>query len=315
MLLRQIIELFDLLDKPSANGTEVLNLIKERGNENVLTYLDTVTGPKGNTDFVKVLIKGSNGKSSGGNAPTLGIIGRLGGIGARPSVIGFVSDGDGALAALAAALKLSEMNRNGDVLPGDVIVSTHICPTAPTREHKPVPFMDSPVDMALANSKDVDERMDAIISIDTTKGNRVINVNGIAISPTTKDGYILKVSDSVLDVMTKVTGKSPVVFPLSQQDITPYGNDLYHLNSILQPTTATSAPVIGVAVTTELPVAGCATGASHPGDVELAARFAVEVAKGLGEGSVSFYDEDEFALIEKLYGDMKRFQTFGTRQA
>lgn len=313
MLLRQVLELFDRLDKPQASGAEIAEFIKSRGNDNVEVVVDTVEGDEGNTDFVKILIKGTAGKSKGGVVPSLGIIGRLGGIGARPQVNGFVSDGDGALAALSAALKLVEMNNFGDELCGDVIISTHICPTAPTQEHHPVPFMGSPVDMAMANSKDVDPRMDAIVSIDTTKGNRIINVNGIAISPTTKDGYILKVSDDALDIMTSVTGKSPVVFALSQQDITPYGNDLYHLNSILQPTTATSSPVLGVAITTELPVAGCATGASHPSDVELAARYAVEVAKAYGEGKFAFYDEAEFAHLIKLYGDMKRFQTFGNK--
>ena len=114
-----------------------------------------------------------------------------------------------------------------------------------------------------------------------------------------------------MDVMTRVTGKMPQVFALSQQDITPYGNDLHHLNSILQPTTATSAPVVGVAIATEQMVAGCATGASHGTDVEEAARFAVEVAKVFGAGSCSFYDEAEWAHLTKLYGTMERFQGFG----
>ncbi len=87
---------------------------------------------------------------------------------------------------MAAALKLAQMHKNGDVLEGDVILSTHICPDAPTQEHFPVPFMDSPIDMELCNRMDVDEGMDAILSIDTTKGNRVINLNGIAISNTTR---------------------------------------------------------------------------------------------------------------------------------
>lgn len=165
--------------------------------------------------------------------------------------------------------------------------------------------------MATCNSKDVDERMDAILAIDTTKGNKVINVNGFAISPTVKEGYILKTSADLLDIMTRVTGKLPAVFPLAQQDITPYGNNVYHLNSILQPATATSSPVVGVAITTEQPVAGCATGASHPLDVESAARFAIEVAKVFGEGQCSFYDEEEYQYLLKLYGDLKRFQTFG----
>ena len=158
---------------------------------------------------------------------------------------------------------------------------------------------------------DVDERMDAILSIDTTKGNRVINLNGIAISNTIKEGYILEVSNDLMDIMTRVTGKLPAIFPCAQQDITPYGNDLHHLNSILQPAVATNAPVVGVAITTEQAVAGCATGASHPLDVEVAARFAVEVAKDYGAGKVSFYNEKEFAHLIDLYGTMNQFQTFG----
>lgn len=56
--------------------------------------------------------------------------------------------------------------------------------------------------------------------------------------------------------MISTTGRLPHVFALSQRDITPYGNGLYHsLNSILQPATAsTKAPVVGVAVTTETTV-------------------------------------------------------------
>ena len=309
MLLRQVLELFDYLDTPAANGGMVTALLKERGAAKV--HVETVTGEEGDTDCITVLIQGSEGKSSGGNAPTLGIIGRLGGLGARPEVTGFVSDGDGALAALATGLKLAEMNKNGDILKGDVLIATHICPDAPTQEHFPVPFMGSPIDMTTNNEKEVLPEMDAILSIDTTKGNRVINVNGFAISPTIKEGYILEVSNDLMDVMTRVTGKLPAVFPVAQQDITPYGNDLHHLNSILQPATATNVPVVGVAITTEQPVAGCATGASHFQAVEAAARFAVEVAKGYGNGQISFYDEKEFQHLLKLYGPMNVFQTFG----
>ena len=101
------------------------------------------------------------------------------------------------------------------------------------------------------------------------------------------------------------------IFALSQQDITPYGNGLYHLNSILQPATATNAPVVGVAITTETTVAGCATGATHFVDCEEAARFMLEVAKYFGKGDCKFYDEEEYALIQKLYGPMGHFQTKG----
>ena len=121
MLIRQVIELFDLLDTPAANGTTITELLKKRGAAEVT--VETVTGEEGSTDCITALIKGKNGKSSGGSAPTLGIIGRLGGLGARPEVTGFVSDGDGALAALAAGLKLAEMHTNGDVLEGDVLIA------------------------------------------------------------------------------------------------------------------------------------------------------------------------------------------------
>ena len=52
--------------------------------------------------------------------------------------------------------------------------------------------------------------------------------------------------------------KSRYVFPLTVQDITPYGNGLYHLNSILQPSTATNAPVVvGAIPTWRRPRASC----------------------------------------------------------
>lgn len=308
-MLKQVVDMYELLDKPNASGEEVAAFLRNEGAKEVI--VEQVKGEKGSTDFIKVVIEGSAGKRKGGNVPTLGIIGRLGGLGARPEMTGFVSDGDGALTALSTALKLVKMHSHSDVLKGDVIVTTHICPNAPTRPHRPVPFMDSPVDMETMNRLEVDEDMDAILSIDTTKGNKVINERGFAISPTVKEGYILKVSDSLLDIMMRTTGKMPKVFPLSQQDITPYGNDLYHLNSILQPATSTLAPVIGVAITTEVPVAGCATGATHPIDIEMAGRFVLEVAKDFGEDKCEFYNKEEFNRIVKLYGNLKKFQTMG----
>jgi len=308
-MLRQVLDLLEVLDDPRASGAAVAGLFRARGAREVA--VETVSGERGKTDFVKVVIPGARGKRAGGPAPTLGVIGRLGGVGARPAEIGYVSDGDGATASLAAALKLTDMARRGDVLPGDVIVTTHVCPDAPVTPHEPVPFMGSPVDMATMNRLEVDPSMDAVLSIDTTKGNRVINRRGIAISPTVCRGWILRVSEDLLDVLQRVTGRLPVVLPLTMQDITPYGNGVYHLNSILQPATATAAPVVGVAVTTEVPVAGSATGASHAVDLELATRYAVEVAKGFGAGRLRFHDPDELGRLVRLYGEMRHLQTAG----
>lgn len=309
MILKQVLEIFELIDKPTANGEEVVEYIKKAGADSV--FVKKISTEKGSTDFVKIIIKGKNGKLSGGNAPTLGVIGRLGGIGARPEMIGTVSDADGAIAALSVALKAADMKTKGDLLLGDLIITTHICPNAPTQPHDPVPFMGSPVNMQLMNEHEVDNQCDAFLSIDTTKGNKIINTKGIAISPTVKEGYILKVSDNFLDIMQIVTGKLPKVFAISQQDITPYGNGVHHLNSILQPSTATCSPVVGIAITTEIPVPGCATGASHPEDIELAGRFALEVAKMFGQEKCSFYDINELEILLNKYGNLKKFQTFG----
>ena len=310
MLIKQIIETFDVLDSSTVTGKDVENYLRGiKADADIEVY--ELKGPKGSTDMVKVRIPGTRGKTNGGDAPTIGLLGRLGGIGARPEMIGFVSDGDGALAAIAAAAKLLDMQNKGDYLEGDVFISTQICPHAPTAPHKPVPFMGSPVEMSQVNREEVSPELDALLSVDTTKGNRVINTRGFAISPTVKEGYILRTSEDLLEQMQITTGRLPYVFPLATQDITPYGNNVHHLNSVLQPCTATDAPVVGVAITTEVMVPGCATGASHFADVEEAARFMLEVAKYFGKGDLKFYDEEEYELLKKLYGPMNHLQTLG----
>lgn len=310
MLLKQILEVYDLLDNGHTCGQMIVDYLKGiRADADVETY--TITGDGGKTDMVKVRIPGSNGKTVGGTAPTLGILGRLGAVGARPEMIGYVSDGDGALAALAVAAKLLDMKNKGDDIPGDVFISTHVCPDAPTQPHDPVPFMGSPVSIAQVNKEEVSPDLDAIFSIDTTKGNRVINTRGFAISQPVKEGYILRGSEGLLDIMQRTTGRLPYVFPVNMQDITPYGNDVHHINSIMQPCTCTDAPVVGVAITTETMVPGCGSGCSHPIDVEEAARFVLEAAKSFGRGEFEFYDKKEFAHMVDLYGSMKQLQTLG----
>ena len=310
MLIKQIIDVYDLLDDSRVDGQAVVDYLRTIDPEvNAETY--PLTGPRGTTHMLKVRIPGSDGKSSGGNTPTLGILGRLGGLGARPEMIGYVSDGDGALAALAIAVKLLDMKKKGDVLPGDIFISTHICPDAPTKPHDPVPFMGSPVEIYQVNQEEVSPELDAIFSIDTTKGNRVINTRGFAISQPVKEGYILRASEGLLDIMQRTTGRLPYVFPVNTQDITPYGNDVHHINSIMQPCTCTDAPVVGVAITTETMVPGCATGCSHFADVEETARFVLEAAKAYGRGEFEFYDKAEFERMVELYGSMKQLQTLG----
>lgn len=311
MALKQVLDVYEILDDIHVNGEVVTEYAKSKGILDA-TYTRVDEG-KGPTDFIRLVIPGRNGKLNGGKAPTLGIIGQLGGIGARPERIGFVSDGDGALSAVATAIKLIDMVGKGDQIDGDVIVSTHICPTAPTIPHDPVPFMGSPVDMATNVKLTVDPDMDAILSVDTTKGNRILNKRGFALTPTVKAGYILHISEDLLQIQQTSTGELPCVLALTTQDITPYGNGLYHMNSILQPCCGTDAPVVGVAITTESSVPGCATGATHEVDVAEVVQFCVEAAKEFTAGKCSFYDKDEFEMIQKLYGSMKVLQTRGNQ--
>lgn len=308
-MLKQVLEVVELVNRPRVTQEEIQELFSG------MVEVEPVETETGKTLVVKLLVPGTEGQSVGGGAPTLGILGFLGGVGARPDVTGLVSDGDGAVAALSAALKLVDMHRLGDRLPGDVIVGTHICTDAPVIPHDPVPFMGSPVGIQVMNQNLVDSRMDGIISIDTTKGNRVINERGFAVSPTVKEGFILRVDEELLSIQQNVTGRAPVVFAVTTQDITPYGNGLYHLNSILQPSTATEAPVVGVAITAAVPVPGCGTGASQEIDIEQAARFAVEVAKVFTAGKTRFYDPEQFDRLRSLYGSMSHLQTLGRQEA
>ncbi|MDJ1132861.1 DUF1177 domain-containing protein [Streptomyces iconiensis] len=322
-MLKHVLDVIELLDRPQADGHTLaahLRAVLDRATEEsggaapadrkpVDISVKRVEGAKGGTDFVKVVVPGRSGARSGGQAPTLGVLGRLGGVGARPERTGIVSDADGAVAALSAAAKLLDMYGRGDVLDGDVILSTHVCPDAPTRPHDPVPFMDSPVSILDCNREEIDGAMDAVVSIDTTKGNRLLNHRGIALSPTVKEGWILRVSDDLLGVLETVTGEAAHVLPITTQDITPYGNGVHHINSIMQPCVATSAPVVGLALTAQSAVAGCATGASHETDIAAAARFAIESAKEYGRGVVSFHDADEFDRLVDLYGPMTRLQS------
>ena len=92
-------------------------------------------------------------------------------------------------------------------------------------------------------------------------------------------------------------------------DGTNYLHKAYHLNSILQPCTATAAPTVGLAIVTESAVAGCATGATQFADMEAAARFLVETAKDFGRGVCSFYDKEEYAELLRRYGSLAHLQT------
>ncbi len=80
-MLKQVIEIYDLLDSAEISGKSVAKFLNEKGLDRI--EVSEIKGDKGKTDFIKILIPGFSGKSKGGESPTLGIIGRLGGIGVK----------------------------------------------------------------------------------------------------------------------------------------------------------------------------------------------------------------------------------------
>ena len=77
------------------------------------------------------------------------------------------------------------------------------------------------------------------------------------------------------------------------------------------PPTATTAPVVGVALTSEAVVPGSASGATQINDCEQAARFCVEVAKAFTREQCRFYDPDEYAVLLARYGSMAHLRGMG----
>ena len=301
--MKQAIDAIELLSSAHVTGEAVAGRLRAAGRCDVTVTRLERDGAA--TEFLSIVIPGADD-----SAPQLGIVGRLGGIGARPAVTGLVSDSDGAVVAIAVAFKLMAMAAQGDVLPGTVRIRTHICARGHAPQ-QPVPMMRSPFPMREMMAHEVDPRMDAILSVDTTRGNRLVNQRGVALTPVAKQGYLLRIPETMLDLLGWVSGELPLTLPLTTQDITPYENGLWHVNSLMQPAIATDAPVVGVALTAQTTVPGCATGVTNAVDADVAMRFCIEVAKVYGQGALKFYDEAEWAALQQRYGSLAHLQTVG----
>lgn len=324
MSLQPTLTVFELLDGANVNGQSIVDLFAPFSDLGITVNVTTVNDEppedtSKTTDFVRILIPGTDGKTLGGTHRTLGVIGRNGAIGARPVRIGMVSDADGPVGAIATGLKLAQMKRAGDDLPGDVIVTTHIATDVSISFNEGVPFMGMPVSSDTMNLYEVSQDMDAILSLDASKGNSIIKTRGFAISPTAMQGYVLRLAPNLVKIMESTTGRPAVTLPISIQDITPYDNGLYHFNSIMQPHVATDAPVVGVALTARSVVGGSDSSANHEIDLAEAARFCTEVAKRFTVASpddpCEFYDATEWSKIRAMYPDLSVFQTSGNPPA
>ena len=85
MTFRSVIDLLELLDDGRTAGAQVAEYLSALGSAKVSVKRVEGDKPGTFTDFIRCEIAGTRGKISGGSAPTLGIIGRLGGVGARPA--------------------------------------------------------------------------------------------------------------------------------------------------------------------------------------------------------------------------------------
>ena len=74
MVLKQVIDVKEIIDDGRVSGKEIVKLFQNF--EFINIEVTEVSGEKGKTDFVKIIIPGTNGKVNGGSAPTIGIIGR-----------------------------------------------------------------------------------------------------------------------------------------------------------------------------------------------------------------------------------------------
>src|SRR5699024_12334110 len=98
MLLKQTLQMMDLLDDAAVNGAKIVDLFSAF--EGVEVSYQKVGNEKSSTDAIKILIKGESGHSNDLSRPTLGVLCRIVRNGARTDRISLVPDSIGAFAAV-----------------------------------------------------------------------------------------------------------------------------------------------------------------------------------------------------------------------
>lgn len=305
-MLRDVLDVIDFMTDPDATVDGFLALLPA---SDAVVHRETVKTAKGAMEFVKILLPGSRGKSKGGDTRTLGIIGSLGALRIPGDNLSLVSDADGCLVALAVALRLARMAAKGQVLQSDVLISTHICQQGTAEPHDPYPFVMSPIPSSQKHPRLVDPAMDAIVAVETCKSNKLLSHKGFAITHVAKEGLLLRVHADLIHIMEMVTGRLPVIFPVSQQDLTPYESGIHHVCGMMLGNLFTDAPVLGVPLTTESQTWPAWTNVSHPDVLEQAGRFCLEVAIRFGLGQTEFFYQDDYAGMKKLFGDLRQKAT------
>ncbi len=299
-MLGSVLEILDVMTDPVAGVDAVLARFPAIKMD---IKREVVSNEKGSTEFVKILIPGTRGKSSQGDTRTLGVIGSLGAIRVPGENQAMVSDADGCLGALAVALEFARMAAKGQRLASDVVISTHICTQGREEPHDPYPFVMTPLPSPQKHPRLVDPRMDGILAVETCKSNKLISHKGFAITHVAKEGLLLRLHSDLIHIMEMVTGELPVIFPVSQQDLTPYDTGIHHVCGMMLGNLFTDAPVIGVPLVTQAQTWPAWTNVTDPYVLEKTGRFCIDVATRFGLGTCEFFYEDDFVKMKKLFGD------------
>lgn len=305
-MTKEIHTAYEMLSRHDVSGETIAEMLRDLGLSNV--SVRRVETGSSFTDFIRICIPGSAGKSKGMNAPTLGVVGRLSGIKLENQPLALISDADGAIAALALAIRLAPLSNTKSAPLGDVIISTQIALSSFSKIHEPAALATSAVDTETACRYEYDPDMDALLSITVCRATRWVNSNGLAVTPTVQYGLVLPPDEDLLNILETVSSCQPVVFPVTTYDITPESNGLYHVNSILQHAQIAACPVVGVALTSASLIPGVTLRHNDLADVELAVQFALEVAFSFTAGNIHLCNSHELKQALERYGYPSYYQ-------
>ncbi|BAB67660.1 DUF1177 domain-containing protein [Sulfurisphaera tokodaii] len=285
MILKTLIDVIDILESKNP-----LEIIRKRL-ENKVKYEEITVGE---VPYIKVLYKG-------GGKDKIEILGRLGAIQMINTNKGLVSDADGAIITLTTLFELLDLMDKGIVFDIDIVFVTNLATKAKLIPHKPFDFMVPLMGLDDALKIEVDPTASFILSIDSTKGNRLAKYDDFALTHVIKDGYILKLHDNVIDIYNRVTEHEIYMVPLTTGDLTPLDYNVYHISTLISPWLYTSSPVIGLATVSKQVIPGYDTGVQNLTMFEHASRFCVELIKYLEKGG-KVYDENELMELESKLG-------------
>ncbi|MEJ2776244.1 DUF1177 domain-containing protein [Sulfolobus sp. SCGC AB-777_L09] len=285
MMLKSLMEAIEVLE-----SKDPLSILRSK-----LKDVEYEEKKIGEVTFIKAYYKG-------GGKDRIEILGRLGAIQMQGINKGVVSDADGAIITLAVLFELLNLREKGIEFDIDVSLITNISLKAKLIPHKPFDFMVPLVGLDEALKEEVDPKASLILSIDSTKGNRLAKFDDFALTHVIKDGYILKLSDEVIDIYNRVTGHEIYLIPLTTGDLTPLDFNVYHISTLVSPWLYTSSPVIGIATVSKQLIPGYVTGVMNIDMLEHASRFCLEVIKFI-EGGGKVYNEEELKVLKELLGE------------